>query len=168
MENVALEIVPYEPAHQPWFERLNRQWIEQYFWMEPVDFEVLQNPDRTILAKGGTILMATVDGQIAGTVALKFVGDGVFEFTKMAVDEKYRGKKVGRALGEAAILKAKNLGAKKITLYSNTVLVPAIELYRKLGFIEIPVDGPYKRSNIKMELKLQESVRTNNDTVRDN
>ena len=71
----------------------------------------------------------------------------------MAVDEKYRGQKIGKALGEAAIEKAHTFGAHKIILYSNTILTPAIGLYRKLGFVEVPVDGPYKRSNIKMELK---------------
>jgi len=154
MENVVLEIIGYESAHKGWFEKLNRQWIEQDFWMEPVDVEVLQNPDKMIIAKGGAILMATVAGLIAGTVALKFVDQGVYEFTKMAVGEKYRGQKVGWALGVAAIQKAKDLGAKKIILYSNTILVPAIELYRKLGFVEVPVDGPYKRSNIKMVLNI--------------
>jgi GNAT superfamily N-acetyltransferase len=122
--------------------------------MEPVDVEVLQHPDQYIIEKGGAILMGTSNGEIAGTVALKFVDNNIYEFTKMAVDEKYRGQKIGRALGEEAIRKAKKLGAQKIILYSNTILAPAIELYRKLGFVEVPVDGPYKRSNIKMELKV--------------
>ena len=73
MENVALEIVQYEPEHQAWFERLNRQWIEQYFWMEPLDVEILQNPDKAIIEKGGAILMAIANDEVAGTVALKFV-----------------------------------------------------------------------------------------------
>jgi len=123
--------------------------------MEPIDFEVLQHPDRHIIEKGGTIFMASCADEIAGTVALKFVGPGVYEFTKMAVVEKFRGQKIGRALAEAAIEKAKRLGAYKIILYSNTILSPAIALYRKLGFAEVPLDGPYKRSDIKMELKLQ-------------
>ena len=55
---------------------------------------------------------------------------------------------------KVAIEKAKEKKAGKIILYSNTKLVPAIELYRKLGFKEIPVDGPYQRSDIKMELVL--------------
>ena len=67
MENVALEIVQYESTHQPWFEKLNRQWIEHYFWIEPIDVEVLQHPDKTIIDKGGAILMASIDGEIAGT-----------------------------------------------------------------------------------------------------
>ena len=105
-------------------------------------------------AKGGKIIVATYNNEIAGTVALKFVDPKTYEFTKMAVDSKFRGMKVGQALGEEAISKAKSLGADKIILYSHTVLVPAVTLYKKLGFVEVPVDGPYKRSNIKMELKL--------------
>jgi GNAT superfamily N-acetyltransferase len=91
---------------------------------------------------------------MAGTVALKFVDTGVYEFTKMGVVEKFQGKKIGEALALAAIQKAKSLQAKKIILYSNTKLAPAIALYKKLGFIEVPLDGPYKRSDIKMELRL--------------
>jgi N-acetylglutamate synthase-like GNAT family acetyltransferase len=147
-------IITYVPAHQPWFEKFNRDWIEKYFWMEPVDFEVLQNPEEHIINKGGAIIMAEVNGEVAGTVALKFVERGVYEFTKMAVGDKFRGKKAGLALANAAIEKAKTLGGKKVILYSNTILEPAIALYKKMGFNEIPVDGPYKRSNIKMELLL--------------
>jgi N-acetylglutamate synthase-like GNAT family acetyltransferase len=150
----AIEIVSYTSSHQPWFEKLNREWIEKYFWMEPVDFDVLQHPEEHIIKHGGAILMALLDHQVAGTVALKYVETDVYEFTKMAVDEKFRGKKVGLALAEAAVIAARSLGAKKIILYSNTVLEPAIALYRKIGFEEIPVDGPYKRSNIKMQFVL--------------
>lgn len=150
-----IQIRDYTAAHQPSFERLNREWIEKYFWMEPVDFDVLQSPDEHIIKPGGSILMAEFENEVAGTVALKRVNDKVFEFTKMAVDEKFRGKKVGQALAEAAIEKAKKKGADKIILYSNTILAPAIALYKKIGFKEIPVDGPYKRSNIKMELPLK-------------
>ena len=71
----------------------------------------------------------------------------------MAVDSRFRGMKVGQALGEEAIVKARTWVQRK-SLYSHTVLVPAVQLYKKLGFVEVPVDGPYKRSNIKMELTL--------------
>lgn len=147
-------ILDYSTNHQPDFERLNRNWIEKYFWMEPVDHEVLSKPDEHIINKGGSIFMAQYNNEIAGTVALKFVEAGVFEFTKMAVDEKFQGLKIGKQLAEAAIEKAKQKNAHKIILYSNTKLTTAITLYRKLGFQEIPVDGPYKRSDIKMELIL--------------
>lgn len=154
MENLVLDITEYEPRHQPWFEKFNRAWIEHYFWMEPIDEQVLRYPDEHIINKGGSILMAIVNGEIVGTVALKFVEPGVYEFTKMAVDEKYRGLKIGKALALAAIEKARAMGARKIILYSNTILANAIALYRKLGFKEVPVDSVYERSDIKMELPL--------------
>lgn len=156
MENSVVEIVAYQPEHQPWFEKLNRDWIEKYFWMEPIDAQTLQNPEEHIISHGGKILMALCNKEIAGTVALKFVKEGVYEFTKMAVVEKFQGKKIGYALSMAAIKLANAKHASKIILYSNTKLVPAIALYRKLGFIEIPLDGPYKRSDIKMELTLSQ------------
>jgi len=87
-------------------------------------------------------------------VALKYIEPGVFEFTKMAVDEKFQGKKIGEMLAQVAIQHARYQKANKIMLYSNTKLKAAISLYRKLGFVEVPLDGPYKRSDIKMELSL--------------
>jgi len=124
--------------------------------MESIDQAVLQHPDLHIIGKGGEIFMAVYEGQVVGTAALKFVEPGVYEFTKMAVDERHRGLGLGRALAEAARDRARSLGAYKIILYSNTLLATAIALYRKLGFEEIPLDGPYKRSNIKMQLLLNE------------
>jgi ribosomal protein S18 acetylase RimI-like enzyme len=150
-----VEIIDYKAEFQPWFEKFNRDWIEKYFWMEPVDTLVLQHPEDHIIKKGGHILMAKVDREVAGTVALKFAAPGVYEFTKMAVDEKFRGMKVGEMLAKAAIAKARVLNANKIVLYSSTKLKPALALYTKLGFTEIPVDGPYKRSDIKLELPLK-------------
>ena len=149
-----VQIMEYESIHQPWFEKFNRDWIEKYFWMEPLDFDVLQHPEEHLLKRGGFIFMASVSHEMAGTVALKYAAPGMYEFTKMAVDKKYRGKQIGRLLAHAAINKARDLGAEKIILYSNTILAPAINLYKSLGFVEVPVDGPYKRSNIKMELKV--------------
>jgi ribosomal protein S18 acetylase RimI-like enzyme len=153
--NNTVHILSYRPEHQTMFEKLNRAWIETFFWMEPIDFEVLGKPEKYIIDQGGDIFMAEYNNEIVGTVALKFINDGIYEFTKMAVDEKFQGLKIGKRLAEVAIDKAKQKRAGKIILYSNTKLIPAIELYRKLGFIEVPVDGIYKRSNIKMELTLE-------------
>ncbi len=155
MENQTVEIISYKAEHQPRFEKLNRDWIEKYFWMEPIDFEVLQHPEKHIIKKGGAIFMATFHNELVGTAAVKLATQGVYEFTKMAVDEKFQDLKIGKAIAKAAIEWCKMARAKKIILYSNTKLEAAIGLYRKLGFVEIPLDGPYKRSDIKMELRLE-------------
>lgn len=147
-----IAIVDYRPEHQPWFEKFNKEWIEKYFYLEPIDKKVLEEPNVYILAKGGHILMAKWYEEIAGAAALRYVDASTYEFTKMAVDPHHRGKHIGQALTEACIHLAWSLGATRVILYSNTRLVPAISLYRKLGFVEVPVDAVYARSDIKMEL----------------
>ena len=152
----SIKILDYQSEHQPFFEKLNRAWIEKYFWMEDLDRYVLQHPKQAILAGGGAILMAAYDGAIAGTVALKKIDDAVFEFTKMAVDERFRRKGIAEALSYAAFDKARKLGARKVTLYSNRILSPAITMYEKIGFREVPmVKDLYERSDIKMEIMLE-------------
>lgn len=148
-----IEIVDYEPGHQPYFEKFNRAWIEEYFTMEPVDEYVLRNPEEAILAEGGAILMAVYEGQVAGTVGLRKVSDGVFEFTKMAVDGHFRRKGIAEAISHASFEKARQLGAHKVILYSNTKNAAAIKLYEKLGFRHLqPEQGVYQRANVKMEI----------------
>lgn len=152
-----MKIIEYRPEHQAYFEQFNRNWIEKYFVMEPVDEFVLTNPEEALLKPGGAILMASCDGEIAGTVALRKVDDTTFEFTKMAVDEKFRRRGIAEALSLASFKKAKELGAETVILYSNSILTPAIRLYEKLGFEHVPVGiGEYKRSDVKMKIDVSD------------
>ena len=156
---MSVRIINYEAKHQPDFERMNRQWIEAWFTMEPLDEYVLTNPEEAILKDGGAILMALYDGAVAGTVGLRKLGEQTYEFTKMAVDENYRRKGIAEALSYASFEKAKELGATKIILYSNTKNANAIKLYEKIGFKHLPVEpGVYERANVKMEIDVKENV----------
>ena len=155
-------IIEYEHHHQPYFEKFNRYWIEKYFVMEPVDEFVLTNPEEALLKPGGAILMAEYDGEIAGTVALRKANETTYEFTKMAVDKNFQRKGIAEALSYASFEKAKELGAKKVILYSNSILTPAIRLYEKLGFKHVPVGNTgYKRSDVKMEISVSEKIPVN-------
>lgn len=150
-----VQIIDYHPKWQPDFERLNRAWIEQYFTMEPRDVETLTEPEKNVIEPGGVILFASYNDQIAGTVALKKVDETTFELTKMAVAEGFRRKGIGKAIAVAALEKARELGAQRIILYSETILGGAINLYRQLGFQEIELESDtYRRANIKMEKPL--------------
>jgi ribosomal protein S18 acetylase RimI-like enzyme len=149
-------ILSYLPEYAPYFDRYNRDWLEEYFEVEPIDKYVLENPEEAILQHGGKILFAKHEGKIIGTVALKFVEPGVYELTKMAVDRKLRGHGAGKILCSAAIEEAKRLNAHTLILYSQTVLQNAIGIYKKMGFIELPLEpGVYKRADIKMGMKLK-------------
>jgi ribosomal protein S18 acetylase RimI-like enzyme len=154
-----IKIVDYLPEHQPWFEKFNRQWIEAYFVMEPVDEFVLTNPEAALLHTGGAILMASFNGMIAGTVGLRKVDDVTYEFTKMAVGENFRRKGIAEALSYASFEKAKRLGASTVILYSNTKNAAALQLYEKLGFRHVEVEaGVYERANVKMVIPIDEAI----------
>lgn len=78
-----------------------------------------------------------------------------FELTKMAVTDKIQSKGIGSLLMQKCIDEAKNLCLKEIFLFSNTKLDKAINLYKKVGFLEEHFDSSdYKRANIYMTLKL--------------
>lgn len=148
-------IIDYQPQHQPVFAALNYTWIERYFKIEASDRVSLEYPQEKILTPGGAILMAAVGDELVGTCALIALPEGVFELAKMAVSDSHQGQRIGWLLAQAAITRARELGARRLWLESNTVLTPAIALYRKLGFTEVPQQpSEYQRSNIQMVLEL--------------
>lgn len=156
-----VKIIDYRPEHQRYFESFNRNWIEKYFRMEPVDEYVLTRPEEAIMQPGGAILMAAYEGQLAGTVALKKVDVTIYEFTKMAVHENFHRKGIAEELSYGAFRKAYELGAEEIILYSNSILKPAIRLYEKLGFHHVELEkGGYNRADVKMSIAMEEILKT--------
>ena len=154
----SITIVDFEPAHKAAFRSLNEEWITQYFVMEAADFKALDHPQEYILDKGGYIAIALYNNEVVGTCALLKMDHERFDYelAKMGVSPKTQGMGIGYQLGKKIIDKAKEMGARTIFLESNTILEPAIHLYKKLGFREIPhIKTPYERCNIQMELKLQ-------------
>ena len=150
-----MEIITYDVRHQPAFVRLNRQWIEEHFRIEPMDLAQLERPG-DILEAGGEIFFVVEGDRALGTCALVPHGTGTFELAKMAVDPDARGRGYGDVLMRAALAWAREHGAKRVTLLSNTVLAPAIALYQKHGFRTAHL-GPhpdYERCNIEMEIDL--------------
>ncbi len=130
-------------------------WLEQYQLVEEYDLEVLNNPQKKIIDGGGHIYLAVEDGVLAGSAAIIFVEDGVYELAKMAVAPAYRGRGLSRLLIEKCLEKARLLGAKTVMLYSNSQLTTAIALYEKYGFRHVALeDSPFVTADVKMELSL--------------
>lgn len=157
-ESKDVQIVEYQPHYQSAFKSLNEEWISTYFEMEEADYKALDNPDEYILNKGGKIFVALYNGEPFGVCALMKIDDPTYDFemAKMAVSPQAQGKNIGWLLGQAVINNAKELGASKVYLESNTILKPAVNLYYKLGFQKIAGHPtPYKRCNIQMELDLK-------------
>ncbi|MBD2751297.1 bifunctional helix-turn-helix transcriptional regulator/GNAT family N-acetyltransferase [Spirosoma validum] len=155
-----ISIISYSPVYQPDFKRLNIEWIETYFRVEPHDLEQLENPETYILPDDGQIFFAKMGDEIVGCVAMINMGTpdrgGTgFELAKMAVSPVAQGNGIGRMLCTAAIDYARQLGVKTVWLESNRVLTPALTMYASVGFREVPsVPTPYARADIRMEMTL--------------
>ncbi len=156
-ESKAIQIVPYQAQYKSVFRDLNVEWIRKYFKMEEADYKALDNPEESVIQKGGFIFVALFEDEPLGVCALAKIDDPDYEYelAKMAVSPKAQGKGIGFLLGQAIIEKARSLGTAKLYLESNTVLKPAIRLYEKLGFKKVGGrPSPYERCNIQMELVL--------------
>lgn len=151
-------ITTFAPALRAEFRRLNLAWLERYFVVEPIDELVLGDPEAQILAPGGEVLFALLDAAVVGTVALKVEDERTFELTKMAVEERWQGRGYGRRLLDAALALSRERGISRVILYTQTVLKPAIALYRNAGFVECaePLCRKYARCDLKMERALDE------------
>lgn len=149
-----VEILDFKPEYREHFKELNVEWLEKFFVVEPVDREVLWNPEQ-IIDEGGTILFARVNGEIVGTCAIKKYGDD-WELTKMAVTEKFQGRKIGKKLMLATLDRAREMGLNKLILITNSSLTPAVTMYRQMGF-RVTSSGQhpkYERGDLSMELTL--------------
>jgi len=146
-----IKIIGYQSQYKNDFIKLNKAWLEEYFYIEPHD----ENCEKDIIQNGGQIFFCLVNNEIAGTVAMIKVNNDLYELAKMAVDKKFQGMKLSNLLMEASIEFAKSNNAKKIFLLSSTKLTPALNLYRKYNFIETPLaPTDYARADIQMELTL--------------
>jgi len=153
-EILSIEILTYKPEYADYFEKLNREWIEESYTIEEVDIQQFQNPELSIVKQGGEIFFAKLKNEITGMVALK-KGGNVFELSKLAVTTRNRGLGAGKILCQALIDKARSIGVKNLVLYSNSKQTTAINLYRKLGFVEVELEPVlWERANVKMELTI--------------
>jgi GNAT superfamily N-acetyltransferase len=150
-----ISIVPYRADLAPAFIELNRAWIEQLFALEPADWKVLRNPQASIVDPGGEIYFALDGGVAVGTAAAIRTAPGVYELAKMAVAPSHQGRGLGEQLGRAVVEFARNAGAERLFLVTNSRLANAIRLYQRLGFVHAPLPpgSEYARAGVSMEVR---------------
>ncbi|CAH1191252.1 MULTISPECIES: GNAT family N-acetyltransferase [Paenibacillus] len=159
MLETALTITSMQtPEEARAFKTLNEEWIARIFAVEEADLVILDNPVENIVDRGGDVLIARDGDSIVGCVALVPTGAGVFELSKMSVAPEMRGRGYGRKIIQAAINRARGLGATSLFLGSSTKLPNAVHLYESVGFKHVPVEQigpmPYVRADVFMELEL--------------
>jgi putative acetyltransferase len=153
-----LHLRTFRPGDEEPFRRLNEDWISRNFAIEPEDAAILADPHQHILAPGGQICVAEMNGAVIGCCALVLLAPGEYELVKMTVSEAARGNGVGRRLLAFAIDLARRMGARRICLESNRRAAAAVHLYEQLGFrhrTEPLHVSKFARADVFMDLLLE-------------
>jgi GNAT superfamily N-acetyltransferase len=109
----------------------------------------------------GRLLLASDGVEAAGCVALRPIEEGACELKRMYVRPKYRGQGLGKALGQATIAEARQIGYRLIRLDTADFLSTARWIYSSLGFreanpyYEAPPEVRHVVIFMEMELPLQ-------------
>ena len=131
-------------------------WVEIDLCFQNFEKELAELPGDYV-PPDGRLWLAGHNGQLAGCVALRKIGEGICEMKRLFVRDAFRGKGIGRNLVEFVIREAREIGYERMRL---DTLPPkmndAIKLYRSFGFKEIEpyYDNPVPGAKF-MELSLK-------------
>jgi putative acetyltransferase len=108
-----------------------------------VDEEIADLPGIFAPPKG-RFLVAELDCQVVGCVALKPIDENTCELKRLYVKQQARRHGVGQALVEKIVWEARQIGYKKMVLDSHKKMAGAHLLYRMAGFKDAaaPPDFP--------------------------
>ena len=106
------------------------------------DRELASLPGRYSAPEGRLLLAHRVepgkDESLVGCVAMHKLEDGICEMKRLYVRPEFRGAGAGRELVNALIAEARSIGYGKMRLDTLPIMRDTQQLYRMLGFSEIP------------------------------
>ena len=124
-----MKVIPYRPEYREAFVRLNTEWLTRFYWVESFDQYAMDHVD-DLIATGAMAFFALDD---AGEVL------------------------ASSAVLQAAMHYAEENGATKEVLISCRSLKPAIHLYKKFGFREVPYRKDFWKSE-KADIEMERNV----------
>jgi putative acetyltransferase len=146
---------PEDIAHVRRLFRAYAQWLEVDLCFQDFERELNELPG-CYAPPAGRPLIARVGGEVVGCVGLRPLEPGVCEMKRLWVEPGFAGQGIGRALAEAIIAAARQIGYRRMRLDTLPARMPAAQhLYATLGFREIPPYYPNPLAGVVMlELEL--------------
>ncbi|MDX6385325.1 MAG: hypothetical protein QOK48_2898 [Blastocatellia bacterium] len=135
-------------------------WLQVDLCFQSFEKELAELPGK-YAPPDGRLLLAFVNGKLAGCVALRKIGEGSCEIKRLFLRGEFRGLGLGRKLAEAVIAEARGIGYERMRLDTlSEQMGDAIRLYGALGFKEIEpyYDNPVAGAKF-MELDLVSEAR---------
>ena len=141
-----------EPTSASHIEAVRELWKEYWDWL---DFEpCFQDFDREVMnlpgeygSPDGCMVLAMVDSEVAGCVALRRLENNRCEMKRLYVRPTFRGHKVGFSLAAKIVDEGRKRGYTAMRLDTLPRMEKAIAIYEALGFREVepyteePIDG---------------------------
>jgi putative acetyltransferase len=116
----------------------------------------IEDIEQSYFERGGTFyVLEEEDGSIIGAYGLYPIDKATCELRKMYLHRSYRGRGLGKLLLEDALLKARQIEFKRMTLETASVLKEAIGLYKSYGFIEYEPEHLSSRCDQAFVLELE-------------
>ena len=147
------------PAQEPKHFDIVRKLFREYQASLGIDlcFQSFEEELATLPGKyappHGALFLAFADTQPVGVIAMRPLGKEVCEMKRLYVRPSARGHQLGQRLIHRLFSEARTAGYSRMRLDTLTGLMDrAIELYRSLGFYEVP---PYFESPLPNELFLE-------------
>ena len=115
----------------------------------------MNNIQQNYLDNGGIFLVIEAENQIIGTGSIRQLEDKVCELKRLWLLTEYHGQGLGYRLLQELVSIAREMGYKRIRLETAPVHQKrALELYKRVGFYEIPRYDTTHEDDIAMELIL--------------
>lgn len=149
-----MKVDTYKPKYKEAFVRLNTEWLTRFYWIESYDQYAMDHVEE-LIEQGAMAFFALDDKEeVIATCMVMPLEGATWEICKLAARNQYTGTGAGSAVLRAAINYAEQHGARKEVLISCRGLKPAIHLYQKFGFHEVPYRKEFWKSgkaDIEME-----------------
>jgi ribosomal protein S18 acetylase RimI-like enzyme len=117
-----------------------KRYEKGYYPRKAVDFDIASHSKEhfteSLRSADSISLVAEEEGRVVGVVSGRLIGlSGLARLGWLGVLPESQGRGIGRELLEGAIVQCRERGCHKITLYTLPVLLPAVNLYMKAGFV---------------------------------